>query len=89
MQVIKLWNKNDKDVYEFLQKQRIPVKRDVIVEETGIARTTVYDALKRLERKGLIVRRQLNLSKKRGRPPVYWALKETWEFYDRWMLLNE
>lgn len=76
-------NQNDRDVYQFLEKQRIPVKRAVIVEETGIARTTVYDALERLELKGLIEKRQLNLSKKKGRPPVFWALKRTWESYDR------
>lgn len=85
MQVV--WNKNSKRVYEFLEKQRIPVIRAVIVEETGIKWTTVYDALIRLEHEGLIEKRQLNLSKKKGRPPVYWALKKVWELYDRRMIL--
>ncbi len=37
-------------------------------------RTTFFDALTRLEVKGYVVKRSERITRKRGRPPVFWRL---------------
>lgn len=49
--------------------------RDEVVRLTGYPRSTVYDNLVRLEKKGLVERAPFN-NFKRGRPKVFWNLKE-------------
>ena len=50
------------------------VTRPEICGLTGIARTTVYEALEELEREGKVVRTACRRGGRRGRPPVVWHL---------------
>ena len=49
------------------------LSRMELVRRTGRPRTTVYNALERLEKKGN-VHREVSHSHKRGRPLVLWGL---------------
>ncbi|MFQ5977350.1 MAG: winged helix-turn-helix domain-containing protein [Candidatus Heimdallarchaeota archaeon] len=45
----------DQRIYQLLQEAG-PLSRDVLVDRSGIARTTIYDALMRLRLQGLVLR---------------------------------
>ena len=52
----RLKNKNTKKVWEALRPRR-GLSRQELIEATGLPRTTIYDALERLEMDGFVERR--------------------------------
>lgn len=62
----------DIKILELLDKK--PFDRDTMSMELGIPRTTIYDHLKKLERKGL-VQKFKEIRSVGGRPKVYWVRK--------------
>ncbi|MFQ5979336.1 MAG: helix-turn-helix domain-containing protein [Candidatus Heimdallarchaeota archaeon] len=64
-------NTSDQRVYQKLQESG-PLTRDAIAEQTGIARTTVFDALTRLTIHGLVTHYK-EPRETRGRRRVYFA----------------
>lgn len=56
-------------------KETGPTQRSTLVEILSTPRTTIYDNLERLQKKDIVERFSRN-NGKRGRPKVYWKLKE-------------
>jgi predicted transcriptional regulator len=65
-------NPTDQQVYQMLRENG-PSTRDELAERTGIARTTVFDALTRLSIRG-VVRRYKQPRNSRGRRRVYFKI---------------
>lgn len=57
----------------FLMKDSFPWTREEISVVLGYPRTTIYDHLRKLEKKGLVCKQSV-VTGKRGRPFVYWML---------------
>ncbi|MFX1512688.1 MAG: helix-turn-helix domain-containing protein [Promethearchaeota archaeon] len=67
-------NENEKSVFEALRELG-QVTRAVIVEKTGIPRTTAYDALSKLISKGWVIKTDVPPGKgKKGRPKAIFSL---------------
>jgi len=60
---------------EFLQNG--PASRKTLVKELETPRTTIYDNLKKLQKRKIIEKSRDN-NGERGRPLVYWELKKGW-----------
>ncbi len=63
---------SDEEIYSYLLKEDRPVTRPELVEKTGVPRSTLYDALVRLETRGLIKRHKFYKQGK-GRPQIGFA----------------
>lgn len=74
-------NTNDLIVMNYLESERKPVTRGIIVAGTDVKWSTCYDALARLLAKGHVTRKIAPHGKIRGRPMVYWTFKSWRGFY--------
>ena len=66
-------NKTDMLIFNAL-KENQPATRMQLCDKTGIARTTIYDNLVKLQKRKLIEKFS-RTDGKRGRPLVFWKLK--------------
>lgn len=60
-----------------------PCVRKVLVKELARPRSTIHDYLKRLEKKGEVVRRPDNVPGQIGHPFVLWDIIEHWEVVEK------
>lgn len=67
------YNENDETIFDLLVIHLDGLSRPEIVEELKISRTTIYDALVRLEKAGIVERFKKKV-KHKGRKPVYWRI---------------
>ena len=51
-------------------------RRREIVKGLDLPRSTVYDILKKLEGKGIVLRRSVGSTGEKGRPPILWQVEQ-------------